>query len=392
MAIRERARVQKTRTFVVPETTIGEMAFPTASNGLLTVGRPTFTAQVGEQEESGWLFDTRTSQPGCTKNFAPQAFNLSIYITKPGTPGTTTNEHNVLEAALGVATINTGTSIDYEPAFDRLTQTIYIMHEHTMYILTGSVYTSWNMKMAPSDTCRFQVDCGGMYMRMHVVGSAPLTAAASTGATTLTVGTTNINRYLGYGLVSLESADGLTTDDNGGAGYKIIDVDYAAGTITLDASAPIVSNFAIGDYVLPFLPDFTPNSSPIDGKSIEAIADGVAFDVYSMELKGTENVTFTKQLSLYPEGFDEQDKRQIELTCMGFMKPETAAYFNKINQQQVMTIQSKSTVPSGEKIEIDLYDVRFTSVQPGEEGPAMNVTFTGLVKGTKEDEFKVTLK
>lgn len=390
MAIRERARVQKTRTFVVPETTIGEMAFPVASNGLLTVGRPTFTAQVGEQEESGWLFDTRTSQPGCVKNFAPQAFNLSIYITKPGTPGTPTNEHNVLEAALGVATVNAGTSIDYEPAFDRQTHTIYIMHEHTMYILTGSVYTSWDMKMAPSDTCRFQVDLGGMYMRMHVVGSAPLTSAASSGATTLTVGTTNINRYLGYGLVSLESADGLTTDDNSGAGYQITDVDYTSGTITINTATSTA--FAIGSYVIPFLPDFEPNSSAIDGKSIEAIVDGVAFDVYSLELKGTENVTFTKQLSLYPEGFDEQDKRQVELTCMGFMKPNTAAYFNKINQQQVMTIQSKSTVPSGEKIEIDLYDVRLTSVQPGEEGPAMNVTFTGLVKGTKEDEFKITLK
>jgi hypothetical protein len=246
------------------------------------------------------------------------------------------------------------------------------------------------MKMAPSDTCRFQVDLGGMYMRMHVVGSAPLTSAASSGATTLTVGTTNINRYLGYGLVSLESADGLTTDDNSGAGYQITDVDYTSGTITINTATSTA--FAIGSYVIPFLPDFEPNSSAIDGKSIEAIVDGVAFDVYSLELKGTENVTFTKQLSLYPEGFDEQDKRQVELTCMGFMKPNTAAYFNKINQQQVMTIQSKSTVPSGEKIEIDLYDVRLTSVQPGEEGPAMNVTFTGLVKGTKEDEFKITLK
>lgn len=379
-----------TKTFVVPETTQGAIAYPTAAHGLLTVGRPTFTAQVGEQEESGWLFDTRTSQPGCIKNFTAQAFGLSIYITKAVTPGTITNEHNVLEGTLGVSTINAGTSVEYEPAFDRKTYSVYIKHEHTMFVLSGAVFTSWAMKVAPSDTCRFQVDCSGMYMRMHVVGSAPLTSAASSGATTLTVGTDAINRYLGYGLVYLESTDGLTTDNNSGSGYQITDVDYTSGTITINTAT--TSAFAIGDYVLPFLPDFTPNSSPIDAKEIEAIADGNAFDVYSLELKGTENVTFTKQLTTYPEGFDEADKRQVEITCMGFMKPETAEYFKKINQQQVMSISSKSTVPSGEQIDIDLYDVRLASVQPGEEGPAMNVTFTGLAKGTKEDEFLVTLK
>jgi hypothetical protein len=388
MSIRETSRVQKTTTAVVPETVKGQIAYPSASHGLLTVGRPTFTAQVGELEDTGWLLGTRTKQPGCTKNFKAEAFGINVYLTRSGTAGTVTNEHNVLEGCWGEATVNAGTDVQYDPAFDRKTYSIWISHEHTMFVLTGAVFTGWTVKVSPSDTCKLQLDATGLYARQHVIGSGVLTGSVAAGGTVVSVSAEHAARFSGMGLVCLETAAGVV-DDNAGAGYQIASVDHTAGTITISSGTG--SAFAAGDFIKPFLPEYTPNSSPIDAKQLEVLADGDAFDVYSITIKGTENIVYSKQLTLYPERFDEDKNRSVDLTIMGLMIPETAEFYRSINEQTVMTIQSKSTVEGGSKIKFNLYDVRISSVQPGEEGPTMNVTITGSLRGAREDEYNFVL-
>jgi hypothetical protein len=296
-----------------------------------------------------------------------------------------------MECGLGTKTIVGGTSVEYKPAIVKPSMTMLFHYGHTAFYVVGATVSSLAQAYDPQNSCFVTLDCSGQFMRLIKVKSTVLTAELVSGAV-LTVGIQAAKEYDIDGIVYLQTADGLTTDDNSGAGYQIISKDTVAGTITVNADpTPIPS----GSSVKPWAPAGWVMPASIPGKALDFQVDTVN------EVMSTASVTITDEVEYLtdektPSGYPEAytcGARAVSLAAASYMRPDSLKYFQQAEDGESyrFTIVPEASITAGQKLTVDALNTKPNVIVVDDKGITKGVSITADIDGTVgEDELSIT--
>jgi len=209
--------------FAIAEDVSGQLKKPTASDRMYSVG-PVDFAQDQEFLDDEQIRATASRLSPIAGRMMPGEFSFDSYVKPSGTPGDKP-EHDVLFEAL----MGSGGAVDstyvYTLANELPSLSVWVKKGHTVFAMRGATVEGADFSVA-GDAIAL-ISWTGKYMRQVMAGTA---YTVSINAAVLTMGAGACEGFSEGAYVEVGS------DDNSGAGFRILKNNPGANQLTLDAS------------------------------------------------------------------------------------------------------------------------------------------------------------
>jgi len=275
-------------------------------------------------------------------------FSIEKYALPSGSKGTKPDDALLWEAVFGSEEVHLDLSVDYillaEPAISLSILNDVGPHREA---ICGAVPSKWSFKFGGGDEPK--VTFSGEAKDHYLCGSDVLTEDATT-TTAITV--TDARQY------AIDMLIKVGTEDNGGAGFNITEINYDANVLTLNAQ---VTSQSTGVAVIP-LP-ITPTTS---GDVISVISGNVKI--------GTSEILITscgfdldQKVALRNDefgsasasGYRHPEFREVTCSLDLYFKKNAAKWLNDAKRFTAQDIEVNLGDVEGYKMEIDANQVEF---------------------------------
>lgn len=305
--------------YVVPEVEPGVLAYPDSSH---FIGQfdDTYPVQTPEFENSKVKAPTRDVINRCQGKTPAGEWGFSTECYPQGL-GVPPDEKDLLLSLTGLETINVGVDVEYTPAIQKKSVSIWFLIDHTMIFCSGATVGTGALKL---DDCPVIWEWGGGFMKMGQTGTDPLTAPVSPADQVIQV--TDSNKFAVGGLIVFADDTGVIVDDNAGAGYLI---DSVPDFVSIHISTPALIGVAAGGIAAPFNPGGTLNLNALGSRSAIAEIAGVqkAIIDFTFEIKDEpEYLDREKTPSGYPENYAETQREVTGEINLSFKRDESGQF------------------------------------------------------------------
>jgi len=376
--------------FLKKETTEGTLVYPAATDKVLAVGVAA-TTQEAEFVEDEQIRARRSRLSPIKLRYNPGTWSFTTYVKPSGTPGTAPETDVLFECAFGKKTVDPGVSVVYEfdssnnlPSFS-----FWRKVGHTVFAMAGCTVNVAEFTVTGSELA--QIAWSGEFMKWAITGESK--AASTVSATDTEVQVDDATRYFNTGGRIL-----LGSDDNGGNGYTITNINYSTNTITFTPAA--VSGCSIGDTIAAWYPTSgTELGTPASGKLGIVTIDGTNAIILSSTITLTNNIKYytdEKNGQLYPAVYGAPGFRDVTGTITLYFYKNTTGYFYRSDYAGVSPgIQDALLVPAGavtgKRMKLSCPQIEYkTPTISGDEEVMMELPFTAVGTSTGDDEFSVT--
>lgn len=320
--------------FVVPETTSGTLATPSASNYVIPVGLAMLN-QTPSFTDSGEIQNTRDVIDRFQDRMPPGEWSLSVYSRPSGSAGTAPQESDLMEGLFGTETVVGSTSVTYSQAMTKPSFSIWIKYDHMVRFAIGATVS--DCSIAASNKGAAQMNFSGKCMQTGTVGTQDIASAVTGSDTAIEVD--DASCYSVGGLIEFYDVSAGTTDDNSSSGYEITAVNTSTNTLTITPGAG--GAFALDDLVRPFLPTGTEVGAPVENRKTTVSIGGSSMDVTSFEVSISDPAEYIEDEitdSDYVESYVE-NTRSISGSVGLLLRRNEAKWFEDNYSGQNLAVQ-----------------------------------------------------
>lgn len=374
------------KCFVVPETTKGTLAVPSAGDYIIPVGIATLK-QNPSFTNSEEIQNTRDVMDRFQDRMPAGAWSIPVYCRPSGSAGTAPMEDELLEALFGTETIVGGTSVTYTQAIEKPSVSIWLQVDHTVFFASGATVSA--LKLALAGKGALKLDFSGKFMEMGHVGTQDIASAISLTDTTWTVD--DASCYSVGGLVEMYDVSGDTVYDNSGSGYAITAVDTAANTITVGTGAENAMD--IDDIIRPFLPTGTEVGDPIENRKGVAKIDAVSTNVRKFDINIDDPCVYLEDeitTGDYPTDYVEDDRKINGSLGLAFRKNDSKFFKDNVTgASPALSIVIGNT--AGSIVTINMPNCSLDVPEWSDSKPTININmpFVSLGNTTGEDSMSM---
>jgi hypothetical protein len=306
--------------FFAQETTAGTLKVPSAGDAVpisagFTMSQPT---EVTASEE---VLDTFSVLSRVKGRFKAGKFKGSIMLMPSGTKGTAPAEQPVMKGLLGKETVVANTSVTYAPYTTLPTFSIWNKVGNSVFFASGATINSGKISVGAKPEAMIEVEGG--FMQLGWVGTDTLDGSVVGSV----IPVSNPKLFCVGGLVQLQCAVG-GKKDNAGAGFPIVSVNIASGTVTVTGTP---GAGLTGDTIEPFLPTatYTSNSTPTSPCTV--LLGGVSAKIRNAELEIKNNIAYLEDeitSSGFPETFSQGKREVVVSTGLYFRSVDLATLYD----------------------------------------------------------------
>jgi hypothetical protein len=275
----------------------------------------------------------------------------------------------------------------YAQKVNRDSITLWNRKDFFYQMITGCTINS--MSVSITNSGGQQIDMSGEGFLQSSVGEHTTNAIAANGATTYTTdNATRINEGMYIQNTTL-------SDNNGGSGYLVTDVDETGGTITIIPGIVAATGWASGDTITGFLPTPTDIGEPIENRNNVVRIDDVTFPIISTTLTMSEPTTYpTDEVNGEdnPTGYYE-GQREYNMDLSFYFKPSSVDLYQDAFNSVERSIEIVAGSGIGNTIVYDLPRVKFSAPTVSENGDTVNMSISTTVLGTEgEDSMQLRIE
>lgn len=314
--------MRKQKVFVVPETTLGVLAYPTDSD-LVVCNDLVAIKQAPDKTPSRAIRNTLDVIDNFTNRWTAGEYTLPCYMSPSGSLGTPPVEAVLLESLLGVQTIDPGVSVTYSQQTDFTSFSLFVLTDNVLRFATGVTVSNLSLTSSTSDA--FEGVSSGNFLRSGTVGTQEVAVTLASGGSTVEVD--NSSPFDTDGKFEVYDESTGTVYDNSGAGYMITGYDDALNTI--DFSPVSEAEFTSGFVVRPYLPAGTVTGNPVENRKTSIFIDSVQQNIKTFGLEiSCPKVYDDTEITI--TGFPTvvtPDQRDIMASMTLIMRSDDARYF-----------------------------------------------------------------
>ncbi len=367
--------------YVVPETTAGVLAAPSAGDALAVVGLGGVPNQAPEYTASEEVAASRSVLAWTRDRMPAGEWTLRTY-SRPVAAGTPPAEAALWKALLGSETVNAGSSVVYQPAVAKPTVSLWWRgRDNTVLFARGATVSKMGLEATAKGYPT--LEWSGGCMEAGWCGESALSSALSGGETTVSVD--DPERFRPGARVK------IGTSDNAGAGHEVTAVDTGAGTLTV---TPAVSGAqSAGAAVVPVLPTPTYTGAPLEARdgALTLAGSGLKYKSFQLTVEDpTEWINDEVDASSeYPSAFvpgARQVTAEVRQVLRAYDLTRWREAVDGLAQALVWTCGA-----AGARIQVSLPKAVLSVPNVEEGSPAVEITWTARARAqTGEDEITVT--
>lgn len=376
----EIAYANQEEMFVIAETTAGQLKKPTASDRMYSVG-PVDFGQDQEFLDDEQIRATASRLSPIAGRIMPGEFSFDTYVKPSGTPATPPEHDALFKALMGGGAVN-GQTYEYTLANELTSVSVWVKKGHTVFAMRGATIES--AEFAVSGDAIALISWSGKFMRQIIAGEA---YTASISGAVLTMGVSGCERFSEGAYVEVGS------DDNSGAGFRVLNNNPTNNTMTLDAS-PAVSGVQL---VKPWwVTAGAEVGEPEHGKLGIVTVNGVQCIVLTATVSMVNNIKYyidEKNNVLTAERYGRPKIREIEGNLNLYFTAPGAGYWYRAEYQEADSLVIPVGKDDGQIMELQIpYAEYRTPKISGDEEFVEDVPFIAVASAGLNDEFKVVFK
>lgn len=364
------AKASAQDVFAVLEDSPGVLKKPTAADFVAPAGRASITQsrEYTDSPELSRFLDTLTQYPNA---MPPGDFSVPMVMRIVPSAGKPQGD-SMLVSAFGSVDTSTSNKRKYKLTGCRPTFSLWILHDHTVQFMSGCKPEQLEIPISKNGPVMVTVTGKGLVS--GIVGRAAI--ATSPVDETIELEEGGALAYNVGGYVEMEGEESIT-------GYKIVAVDTAADTITLD-SAPI--GWTSGKMVVPWLPAATPIGKELINAKSRVTIDGDAGKIMESTLTISLPAAYYDYVGdAYPSD-SADDKRSGTIGLNTLFKPYDARRFGEALGGKEVSVEMSVNNDNG-SMKITMPRVQAGSPTLGEDGPAVTVQTEGKLLGVAGNDF-----
>lgn len=372
--------------FIKKESVCGTLEKPGASHRVYTIG-PFDGGQEQEFLDDEQIRASASKRSPIKGKKNPGEWSCSTYVKPSGTKGTAP-EHDVLfDCAMGNKTVNAGTSVVYTLANQLDSFSAFVKKGHTVFAHRGC--TIQGLESSISGDAIATLNWSGNSMEMLWAGTCKASGAYAGGESAIVLANGGAELYKEGMYINIGD------DTNGGAGYKITDVNYNKDTLTI--SPVLASNQGTAPEVSPWLPTASSEvGTPVHGKLGMVTVAGQDAIILSAGVTLTNNIKYytdEKNNVFTAERFGRPGFRDVEGNLDLFYLKRGTSYFYRAEHQVANALIIPAGNVSGYIMEISVpYAEYRTPKVSGDEEFQQSIPFIGVASASLNDELSITFK
>lgn len=370
--------------FVVPETTVGQIAYPNSGHYVIPAGYASLK-QTPSYTDSEEIIDSRSLIAQFQDRTKSGSWSIPMYIRPSGTGGVPPQGDALLQGLLGNK-ITSGSEVQYTLSQTLPSYTIWSRLGQVVFFATGATVNEGKVNI--TDKGGIKVDLSGGFTTMGWCGVSNLTVAAALGDTSITVA--DGKQFTVGGKVKF--VDAGTVYDKSGAGYKITSV-----TGNVIGIEPLEVPLSIGAEVKPFLPTGTVVGSPLECRSAVISFDGGTTNVVvkNIDVNVSNGIQYLEdEISQYPYPTTYvEGKRSVKGKVDLYFRQADLQYITQGYTGNIINLKLTLGNTTGSMVELIAPRVRLTVPDINVNAPTVSLSMDWTALATNpEDEFKIIFK
>ncbi len=372
------------QVWVVPETVIGTLQQPLAEH-FVSAFDITYPKQVPDYENSKERAATRDVLDRCQGAMPAGEWSFSTKCRPTGL-GMVPVEHNLIHGLEGLQTVNSGVSVEYEPAMEKPSYSIWFLVDHTMIFCSGATVGGATLNL---EDCSLVWQWSGGFMRMGIAGTDDLRAIIAPASAIAPV--TDKDKFSIGGVVVLTDSAGVVVDDNSGVGYTVTGISDTVEELSVTPAFTIGA--AADGLVRPLDVGGIVDGNPLETRHSTVTIDSVVKPVIGFSFVFSDNpeyLTREKTASGYPESYAEVVREITGEVALAFRRDEAGQFKKAIEGESENITLDCGDLP-GYMLKIEIPRASIDVPELNEETPIveMTINYTALAI-TGEDSNKVT--
>lgn len=372
--INDIALLRSQKVFVVPETTKGTLAYPTAAHAVFPTNSVDLQQQPG-YSESEEIMDTRSLIDEFRDATAAGSWSIDVYA-RPTAAGTVPVEGALIEAALGAKAVTPSTSVIYSLGKALASLSVWVQKGHALFFASGLTVNQLNFSASKSGGLKLSFSGG--FMKRGWAGTSELKAAASAGATNITVA--DADKYY-----TVDARIAVGSDTNSGSGYRV----SAVSGNTLTISPALVSAASVNAVVAPHLPTPVVSGTPVQSRTMYAVINGVNVPVTALDFALSNNIAYLEdEISVEEYATDySADKRSASGKVSVYFRREDLPRFKSGYSGDKVPLVINSGTDAGKRMQVTMPNVRLSvPALSGDREVKLDIDYKALATSAGEDE------
>lgn len=269
-------------SFAIIEDNCGTLKKPGSGDRIYSIN-PVDFAQGPELLDDEQIRSTASRYASIRGLTNPGDWSFNTYVKPSGTPGTAP-EHDILfQSLMGDKQVNAGVSVVYSLASQLDSFSLWTKKGHTVYAFRGTTVERGQFNVAGNAIAT--IDWSGRYMEQLWAGTIDADDNCGLAKETIQLPSGGAQLYVEGMYVE------VGTDDNGGDGYELTDVNYTNDTITI--SPTLQSDQGLNPEITPWWPTASAEvGEPVHGKRGLVTVSGADAIVYSARVTVVNNIKY----------------------------------------------------------------------------------------------------
>lgn len=370
--------------FAIVETSCGTLKKPTAGDRMYSTDPVAFKqAQNFEEDEQIRATASEFAPLKGVKN--PGDWSLDSYVKPSGARGTPP-EHDVLfQCLMGAGALVAGPprSYRYTLANQLDAMSLWTKKGHTVFAFRGTAVEQAVFNVAGGELSK--INWSGQYMEQLWAGTTVANDTCGAGSTVIQLNTGAAMLYVEGMYVE------VGTDDNGGNGYLLTDVNYTNDTITIPS---LNTNQGVNPTISPWWPTSSAEVGvPQHGKQGIVTIDNTPSVILSATVTLKNNIKFyidEKNNVWTAERFGRPGKRMVTGNINHYFLERGATYFYKAEYE----VSDALVIPVGNVagfiMNINIPYARYETPEvSGDEEFEQPMDFKGIASAAGNDEINI---
>lgn len=372
--------------FAIVESVCGTLKKPGADDRMYTVGPVSFKQSQDFLDDEQIRASASMLAPikGLKR---PGDWNFNTYVKPSGSPGTAP-EHDVLfQCAMGTKTVNAGTSVVYTLANQLDSFSLWVKKGHTVYAFRGCGVEQPEVGVNGEEVAG--IGWSGKYMEQLWAGTCYANDTCNIAKATIQLRVPAAQRYVEGMYVN------VGTDTNGGAGYRLTDVNYTNDTITI--SPTLATNQGANPEITPWLPTASAEvGAEVHGKQGIVTVGGKNAVILSARVTLKNNLKYydmEKNNTWTAERFGRPGRRAVDGELEMFYLTEGPSYFYRAEYEVSDALVIPIGNVAGYIMNISIPYARYETPEiSGDEEFIENVPFKAIASASLNDELAITFQ
>lgn len=376
------------KVFVKKETVEGTLVYPDSSNAVLVTAASGIGSEI-EFIDDAQLRAGRSKLSPIKGRTHPGSWSMNTYLKPSGVEGTAPEADVLFECLMGKKTPDPGVKVTYslDSSINLPSFSLWVKKGHTVFAMEGCTVNAADFGISGNEICT--VGWSGNFMQWYRGGYSYAASAVSASASTVTV--TDATLFSGENKMKIV----LGSDDNGGDGYLITDINYNTNVITFSPVA--VSGCAKDAVVCGWTPDTsTEVGSPVHGKITSVTIDGTPATLLASSLTITNNIKYYEDemnQQWYTTAYGTTGWREVGGSLSLYFRKPTTTYFYRSEYQIQNALIITAGSLTGKKCEFNMPKIEYrTPVLSGDAEVLMEVPYIAVASASLDDEISIIFK